>query len=285
VLITKPDDIRYTLDKLTYSAKTGRQGPVLLDIPMNIQRAEITPGCLVAFDTHKTEHEIQKPIMDSVLDMINNAVRPVVLVGGGVRSAQAVDQLRAFVTKNGIPVVTTLMGIDAIPGDAAEFSGMLGTYGNRYANLAVANADLILALGTRFDTRQTGTKPDTFAREAKIIHVDIDPHELNNKVKAHLAIHSDVKAFLNDLNTALKTFDKQKIAFWKKTVSGYKERYPSYKSANDPEIEPNYFIHLLSKYLPEDAIVCVLHRVVWARWAQHCLWQSALHSLNRGKPL
>ena len=105
------------------------------------------------------------------------------------------------------------MGLDSFPHDDQLFVGMIGTYGNRYANLAIANADLIIALGTRFDTRQTGTKPETFARAAKIIHVDIDAHELNNKIKVDLPFNMDIKDFFKDIKPEFLQFGQKKLLF------------------------------------------------------------------------
>ena len=149
------------------------------------------------------------------------------------------------------------MGRDSFPNDHPSFAGMIGSYGNRYANLAIANSDLVLALGTRLDTRQTGTKPETFARNAKIIHVDIDQYELNNKIKADLPINSDVKKFLTALNSYIRKYDKHKIQPWKQIIKRYKDRYPSYKILSDDMIGPNFFMHKLSEFLPEDAIICI----------------------------
>ncbi len=106
------------------------------------------------------------------------------------------------------------MGLDSFPHDDPLYIGMIGTYGNRYANLAVANADLIIALGTRFDTRQTGTKPETFARAAKIIHVDIDAHELNNKIKVDFPIHMDIREFLVSLELNSSDFSGKDYSSW-----------------------------------------------------------------------
>ena len=106
------------------------------------------------------------------------------------------------------------MGLDSFPHDDPLYIGMIGTYGNRYANLAIANADLIIALGTRFDTRQTGTKPETFARAAKIIHVDIDAHELNNKIKVDLPLNMDIRTFLGSLNLNSSNFLRKNYSSW-----------------------------------------------------------------------
>ena len=178
--------VKYCLQEAIYEAKHGRPGPVLVDIPLNIQRASIDVGSLASFSNEDAgvRSKIDDRIFDQVIDLIKSSLRPIILAGGGIRLADSQDELLKFARSSGIPVVTSLMGLDAFPHDDPLFFGMIGTYGNRYANLAIANSDLVLALGVRLDTRQTGTRPETFARGAKIVHVDIDPFELNNKIKA-----------------------------------------------------------------------------------------------------
>ena len=260
VLVTDPDKIRYHLEKLVYVAKSGRPGPVLMDIPLNIQRADVNPESLESFYKNpipESSTGFDEARVKQIVQLIKSSSRPVVLVGGGLRSSKAQDELMNFIHKTGIPVVTSLMGLDAVPHNDQSFVGMIGTYGNRYANLAIANADFVLALGTRLDTRQTGTKPETFARGAKIVHVDIDPYELNNKIKADFSINSDVKKILITLNNYISEYDKDKIQTWKQTIKRYKERYPSFKTPVNGLIEPNFFMHKLSEFAPADAIICV----------------------------
>ena len=260
VLITDPKKIRYYLEKSVYIAKSGRPGPVLLDIPMDIQRADINPQALESFYkglTDQSANKIGDETIKTVAQLIKSSSRPVVLAGGGVRLSKAQDELLKFVSKTGIPVVASLMGIDSFPHNNSSFAGMIGSYGNRYANLTIANADLVLALGTRLDTRQTGTRPKTFARAAKIVHVDIDAHELNNKVKIDLAINSDAGIFLKAINECITRYDKKKITGWKQTIGGYKRKYPSYEESAGKAIKPNLFMHKLSGFLPRDTIVCV----------------------------
>jgi len=259
-LIIDPDKIRYHLEKAFYIAKSGRPGPVLLDIPMNIQRAEINLKSLKPFRAVISDKLYKMPdsnTIKKIVKLIKSSSRPVVLVGGGLRLSKAQGKLLKFIKHTGIPVVSSLMGIDGFAHDSDAFLGMIGTYGNRYANLTVANADLVLALGTRLDSRQTGTKPETFARGAKIIHVDIDSHELNSKIKTELPFHFDVNDFLVILNKYIGKCDKNKIKPWRKAVAGYKNKYPSHKISVSGNIEPNFFMHKLSAFLPEDAIICV----------------------------
>jgi acetolactate synthase-1/2/3 large subunit len=296
VLVTDPDKIRYYLEKSVYVARSGRPGPVLLDIPMNIQRADINPGSLESFyksSTIESVNEFDDAMVKQIVQLIKSSSRPVVLVGGGVRLSKAQDELLKFIHKTGIPVVTSLMGLDAFPHNDQSFVGMIGSYGNRYANLTIANSDLVLALGTRLDTRQTGAKPETFARAAKIVHVDIDPYELNNKIKVDFPVNSDVKNFLFALNNYISEYDKDKIGFWKQAIKRYKDRYPSYKIPVNDIIEPNFFMHKLSEFLPEDTIICVDvgQNQMWAaqtleiKKSQRFLTQGGMGSMGSALPM
>lgn len=264
-LVVDAEKIRWHLEKAVYLAQTGRPGPVLLDIPMNIQRARIEPGTLVSFfdsDEYR-QMESERPAcpaatIEEVIGMIRAARRPVILAGGGVRTAGATDDLRNLVEQTGIPVVCTLMGLDALPGDHPASFGMIGAYGNRYSNLTLANSDLLLILGSRLDTRQTGTRPDTFARAAKKIHVDVDPHELNAKLPVDLAVQCDVGEFLTTLGAALSDYKKPDLSGWLKVISGYRAKYPTRSRDGEfPSIEPNRFMEVLSSHCAEGDIVCL----------------------------
>ncbi len=296
ILVMNPDKIKYYLERAMDIAKSGRPGPVLLDIPMNIQRADINPGSLESFyksSTIESVNEFDDAMVKQIVQLIKSSSRPVVLAGGGVRLSKAQDELLKFIHKTGMPVVASLMGLDAFPHNDQSFVGMLGSYGNRYANLTIANSDLVLALGTRLDTRQTGTKPETFARGAKIVHVDIDPYELNSKIKADFPVNSDVKKFLAILNNYITEYDKDKIQSWKQKIKYYKERYPSYKTSVNDTIEPNFFMHRLSEFLLEDTIVCVDvgQNQMWAaqilevKKSQRFLTQGGIGSMGSALPM
>lgn len=296
VLVTDPDKIKYYLEKSVHIARSGRPGPVLLDIPLNIQRADINPESLESFyksSTNESVNEFDDELVKQIVQLIKSSSRPVVLVGGGVRLSKAQDELFKFIHKTGIPVVSSLMGLDAFPYNHQSFVGMIGSYGNRYANLTLANSDLVLALGTRLDTRQTGTKTETFVRGAKIIHVDIDSYELNNKIKVDFPINSDIKKFLLTLNNYIDKYNKDKIEPWKQAIKRYKERYPSYKTPVNDAIEPNFFIYKLSEFIPEDAIICVdvgQHQM-WAaqslevKKSQRFLTQGGMGSMGSALPM
>ena len=254
VLVRTPSLIRYHLEKAAFLALSGRPGPVLVDIPMDVQRANINISKLKRFKRPAPYKKTNETDVAKAAKLIKSAKRPVILAGGGIRISGAQDQLMKLTEKCGIPVVTSLLGKDSFPNNGAGYMGMIGTYGNRYANLAVANADLVLALGTRLDTRQTGNLPATFAREAVIIHVDVDRHELNHKRKANLAINCDVGMFLELLNKQIKDFDKNRLNKWREALSVYKKGF-SEKHQTQDRIEPSAFFDKLSKYLPGQAII------------------------------
>jgi len=293
--VTDENKMKYYLEEAIWIAKTARPGPVLLDIPLNIQRANIDQKSPEFFTGGPAEiaYKIDENVLDQVLQLIKSAMRPVILAGGGVRLSKANGELLEFVGRTGIPVVTSLMGLDSFPHDHPSFIGVIGTYGNRYANLAVANSDLVVALGTRLDTRQTGTRPETFARGAKIVHIDIDSFELNNKVKAACPINADVKRFLAVLNGSDFEYDKNRIDPWLEKIIQFKARYPAFTNPAGDIIEPNYFMHLLSEFIPDDAIICVDvgQNQMWAaqslvvKASQRFLTQGGMASMGSALPM
>ncbi len=277
IMITEPESIKYQLQKAVFIAKSGRPGPILLDIPMNIQRAQINLEDLPDFYHSEEYHNFKEKIknegdqfkIQTIIDLIGRSDRPIVLAGGGIRIAGASNELIKFIEKTGIPVVSSLMGLDAFPHDNPLFFGMIGAYGNRYSNLAVANSDLLIVLGSRLDNRQTGTRPDTFARSAKIIHIDIDETELNSKVKSFLTIKSDVKAFLSVINKRIDHEKHKNFSSWYKWINLCKKKYPSYTihENDDGPINPNFFMNYLSQLVDDDAIICI-------DVGQHQMWAA-----------
>ena len=155
VLVSNSEDLQQILSQAIYTAKNGRPGPVLLDLPMDIQRSNIEPEISSINAQQKYSKCVEEENIAEIVSIIIKSSRPIILAGGGVRSSHATKELHKFAHLTGIPVVSSLMGLDAYPHDDPLFVGMIGTYGNRFANLAVANADLLIALGTRLDTRQT----------------------------------------------------------------------------------------------------------------------------------
>lgn len=259
VMVDNISNLRYELEKAYFLSQEGRKGPVLIDIPMNIQRSECDfekqPSFYDSAEYKSYQHQdnIEKKLLD-VVQAINTSERPIVLVGGGARISNADVELTQFLQANHFPLVYSLMGKDLIKDDYPYNLGLIGAYGNRYGNMALANSDLILVLGSRLDTRQTGTDLKIFAREAKIIQVDIDRHELGSKIKADILIHSDVKTFLKLL---CKNSFPNDIAPWQKKVLSYKERYSSIIGIDQKEKIPNKIIHTIASYLNSSDTVCV----------------------------
>ena len=272
VMVDKVEDIRYELEKAYYLSQEGRKGPVLVDIPMNIQRTKVDISSLKSFFDSNEYFELEnnkkeKNNVDEVINLLKESKRPIVLIGGGVRLSNANVELLNYVEKYSIPVVYSLMGKDAISEDYKYNLGLIGSYGNRYGNLALANSDLILVLGSRLDTRQTGTSLDTFAREAKIIQVDVDKNELGSKIKIDIEINSDVKDFIATLNKYEINID---ITEWLKKLKEYKNKFSSTVGFDNNLKIPNYVVSIISKYL-QDEDICV-------DVGQHQMWTA--QSLN-----
>ena len=179
--VTNPNEIKYILEKSYHIATTGRPGPVLLDIPMDLQRKLINPKKLRSFQANKNKKNNFKKKLNFIIKKIKNANKPVIILGGGIKYAKSESILKKILKKFSLPIVTTWSGVDLIDHSEKKYIGNIGVYGSRAANFAVQNSDLILSLGSRLDTRVTGGVPKNFARKAYKIVVDIDKHELNKK--------------------------------------------------------------------------------------------------------
>lgn len=266
VLVKDPNKIKYYLDKAIYIAKSGRQGPVWLDIPMNVQHADIDPDKLEQFDPEKFKSKEKINLVDgsivSTVSRIKTSKRPVIIAGAGIKLGRAENELLQLLSKLKIPVVSSWSGIDILPYEHPLYIGQIGVYGSRAANFTVQNSDLLLSLGSRLDTRQTGGQPKTFAREAVKIVVDISEAELSkNWVVADIPVHADVKDFLTELNSVVGTG----IAFpdfsdWHSICLKWKEKYPAVlPEYNDQKGSVNayVFIKALSEKLPRNSTIVV----------------------------
>ncbi len=273
VMINSIDDLKYELEKAYFLSQHDRKGPVLIDIPMDIQRADFQPEEQRSFfdsdeyRSYKNKKEINLKI-EIVIELLKVSKRPVILLGGGARISNAEKALYTLLGQIEVPVVYSLMGKDIVKDTYAYNLGLIGAYGNRYGNLTLANSDLILVLGSRLDTRQTGTDLKTFAREAKIIQVDIDANELGSKIQADVLIKSDIKQFVKALNKATFEID---IASWREKTISYKNKFSSVIGIDQKDKVPNLIINEISKHLSNDDIVCV-------DVGQHQMWVA--QSLN-----
>lgn len=260
VLIDDLHNLRYELEKAYFFSQEGRKGPVLIDLPLNLTYRDYSPENEKSFYDSETfkkaseEKYISDETIEKAVELIANSCRPVILIGGGARISDVESELMKVLDKTNIPIVYSLMGKDLIKTDYKYNLGFIGAYGNRCANLTVANSDLLIILGSRLDARQTGRDGGTFAREAKIIQVDLDEHEMDRRIKVDLLIHADVKNFINKLNT--KNINVE-IESWLKKVLSYKERYSSLYTIDKKEKIPNKIIDHISKHLKTDDIICV----------------------------
>ncbi|KKK74403.1 hypothetical protein LCGC14_2884130, partial [marine sediment metagenome] len=209
VMMNDPQEIKYQLEKAAYLAKSGRPGPVWIDIPLDIQNTFVDENTLIGFDATKYALNYKTTPQDKeiteVIDFLKKAQRPVIIAGHGIRLADACSELASFVEKYNLPVVTPIMGIDVINSDHHNYVGRVGTKGTRAGNFAMQNADLILSIGSRLSVSVVGHEYEMFARDAKIIVVDIDSEEHNKKtIKIWKFINADAKIFLQTLMKCLK---------------------------------------------------------------------------------
>ena len=229
VMVTAPQSIRYHLQKAIYLAKTGRPGPVWLDIPANVQNAMIDEGTLQGFSPEEVRIEYDKDLTEKVsrvVDLFRTSRRPLIHVGQGVRLAGAIDEFMQFVEGHGLPFVTARNANDIIPTSHDLYVGRPGTFAQRGANFAVQNADFYLAIGTRLSLPQTGYNSKDFARNATRVMVDIDRAELDKKtLDLHIKIQADAKAFLQELNRQTAGMHLS-IAEWVEQCRKWRQKYP-----------------------------------------------------------
>ena len=228
VLLDDENNLRYELEKAVYIATHGRKGPVVIDLPMNISRAEVDPEQLRSYKPEVVSFTEKIPI-NEVKNLVEQAKRPMVLVGGGCTGYGTI--LNDFLLHADMPVVTSLMGRGVIDETYENYVGMIGSYGNRCANMAIAKADVLIAIGSRLDTRQTGAKLDSFLPESKIIHVDIDVNELKyHRLQNRLQVHSTVESFLNELLRA--NIKYANYSSWNNWIKAVKQTYSQTNEVN-----------------------------------------------------
>lgn len=256
-------------------AKAGRPGPVLIDIPMDVQRLDVpTPELAKAADPIKPNHSE----VENIWRLVGQAKRPLILVGGGIRSAIAQTQLEACIHLAQVPVVHSLMGVDCLPSENRLRTGMIGSYGNRWANLIVAQADLLLVLGSRLDVRQTGSDPAAFAGEKKILHVDCDPSEVANRVPVHARIITDLRAFLEVSQICLATMKIHVDEGWIQAGLALRHSNPDNGECKvaPGKINPNQWIRELSQASHQAGTVAV-------DVGQHQMWAAQSWEIAKGQ--
>jgi acetolactate synthase-1/2/3 large subunit len=259
VLVNEAEQIRYELEKAVHIATTGRPGPVLVDIPDNLQRAEVDPNLLPAFVPEPQDADSERMVayIDQCLPLLQKAERPILIAGWGIRLAGALKDALELVESLGYPVVPTWAMADFLPAGHPLLVGTFGTHGTRFGNFAVQNADLILAIGTRLDTHEAGSPLSSFARGAEKIVVDIDVNEVRKfatfGLPLKVAVEADAGEFIRALRASLSTVTLPPIDAWKERITDWKTRYPACapEYADEPEVNPYRFVDALSEVLAE----------------------------------
>jgi acetolactate synthase-1/2/3 large subunit len=258
-LVRKVEDLASTIKEAFHIARSGRPGPVLVDLPKNVMAAqtEYDPSN-IKIRNYEAAYRPAFKKMGNLLEMLTAAKRPLIMTGGGVILGKASELLTGMARKYQIPVTGTLMGLGSFPGSDSLWLGMLGMHGTYYANMAINHCDLLIAVGVRFDDRVTGTV-ETFAAKAKIVHIDVDPSSINKNVAVDLPIIGDTQAVLNDL---IKFFDEHNYTYeaserqeWLGQIAEWKEKVPLTYCQNGNVIKPQFVIETLYKLTKGDAII------------------------------
>jgi acetolactate synthase I/II/III large subunit len=285
-MIQHPQELPRAIHEAFHIARTGRPGPVLVDIPQDLSRAEIDyePVTDVRLPGYQPRIEGNQKQVRQAAKALAAAQRPVIYAGGGVVNANASEELREFARSDRFPVTCTLMGLGAFPAPDPQWLGMLGMHGTRTANYAMDEADLICAVGARFDDRITG-KLSEFAPRAKFIHIDVDPAEISKNVPAHIPIVGDAKHVLSKLVIEYRALgaDPARLDAWWSRIEGWKTKYPlAYEDTTDAEIKPQFMIKALHEATGGEAIITsdVGQHQMWA--AQHYDFPAPRRWINSG---
>jgi acetolactate synthase-1/2/3 large subunit len=292
-MIQDPAEIPRAIHEAFYLARSGRPGPVLVDIPQDLSRAEIAyePVSDVRLPGYQPTIEGNQKQIRQAAKALASAQRPVIYAGGGVVNANAAGDLLEFATSDRFPITCTLMGLGAFPAVAEgggnphpQWLGMLGMHGTRTANYAIDEADLICAVGARFDDRVTG-KLSEFAPRAKFIHIDVDPAEISKNVPAHIPIVGDAKQVLGKLVVEYRALhpDGGRLDQWWERIEGWRQRHPlTYEETSDSEIKPQFMMKALYEATGGEAILTsdVGQHQMWA--AQYYHFPSPRRWINSG---
>jgi acetolactate synthase I/II/III large subunit len=246
--VRTPEDLPQMLERAFELALSGRPGPVLLDLPMDIQNTKLNvpePSDFLRSD--EPSPAIDFATWAELKRILSNAQRPLVLVGAGIRAGNALSPLHKLVEALGIPVVNSLLAVDVMPYDHLLRVGMIGSYANRWANHALACSDVLLVLGSRLDIRQTGNDTAFFKGNRVIVHVDCEPGEINNRIPGCIAIHSELKPFLEGALENLGASVRPEWVTWRAEIAALRDRFDDRRELGSIQgINPNIFMHQLS---------------------------------------
>ena len=277
ILVKDVADLAQTIKEAFYIASSGRPGPVLVDIPKDVFQAktEFRYPDKVSLRSYSPVLKGNKWQIRQAAQEISKASRPVIYSGGGVLHSSAWTELRELAGITRIPVTSTVMGLGAFPGRHPLFLGMLGMHGTYCANMAMHEADLIIAIGARFDDRVTG-KTSLFAPHARIIHIDIDPTSIHKNIKVHVPIVGDVKQVLKELNDVLRTTDngsRVSLRAWTDQIEEWRTEHPLGYDPG-PILKPQYVIERIFERTGGNAIVTT-------DVGQHQMWSAQYYKFDR----
>ncbi len=270
-LVSNVKDLAATIKEAFYIATTGRPGPVLVDLPKDVllDETEFHYPEQVSIRGYKPNYIGHPKQIESALKLITKARQPVIYAGGGVIRSGAMEELLSFVNKAKIPITNTLMGLGGVPGDHPLSLGMLGMHGTKYANFAVTQCDLLIAIGARFDDRVTG-KLEKFAPNAKYIHIDIDPAAISKNVRVHLPIVGDARLILQKINKSIVPGD---YSAWIEQINKWKKEFPLSYKKSDKVIKPQYVVEQIYDLVKDKAIIAT-------EVGQHQMWVAHYYHFN-----
>lgn len=270
-MVMDPSKLPDIVREAFFTATTGRPGPVLIDIPKDIQQAEIE----FIKDTGKPHDKDNTPIennlqgLEAAVKLINEAMRPVIFSGGGIISSNASKELIEFAEKINAPVSTSLMGIGGFPGSHKLNMGMLGMHGSFSSNFAFSKADLVIALGSRFNDRVT-CRTDNFAKDASILHIDIDPSEFGKNVEHDLSLCGNLKSILTYLTEKINS---KEFSLWNENVIEWKSKFDN-ENPHVGDLSPKYLLTKLSELTNDNSIVCT-------EVGQNQMWTAKYYQFNK----
>lgn len=256
--VDRAEMVPYLLRDAIRQALEGRPGPTLYDIPFDVQKQEIDPGELTVAYGHEERRTLSEADYDRFRTMLAASRRPVLLLGGGIQTADAAAAATAFARRLRLPVVVSLLGKDAFPNDDPLYVGFIGAYGNRHANRTLAKADLVIALGTRLDSRQTA-KISAFAANKQIIHVEVDPCVIGSTVPTALGIHLDLRSFFRDFAEweARKPLEFSTPQAWLDQIGEVRTLLRGDGEEDQGDLNPKALLRRLSRAQPSGSIYTV----------------------------
>jgi acetolactate synthase-1/2/3 large subunit len=284
-LIQRAEDITRVMKEAFHIATTGRPGPVIVDVPKDVQTTQIVPAWDPSMNLpgYRPLRQTSRQEMERIVAEIRRARKPIVYGGGGIVASGAAPALREFAERTGIPIALTLHGLGGFPYDHYLCLHMLGMHGTVFSNYAINDADLLLAFGVRFDDRVTG-KLSEFAKHGRIVHVDIDPSELNKNKYAHVAVHGDLRGTVEGLNALLREEANADLvgggryAEWMRQIDEWRAAEPLRFQDRDDAILPQYAIQRLHQILRERNRLA--DTIVTTGVGQHQMWAAQYFPFN-----